>query len=124
MAALKYKEAVFSELQIGAVIVLPNQTRNFFLNTTAQEIQELTTIRLFRLVERTENKVSKTFTAELLELGVEKPEVQPLIFAADTKLFEVYEEEEAPAEATPAEATPAEPEVTEAKVDNRKTIKG
>lgn len=120
MAALKYKEAVFSELQIGAVIVLPNQTRNFFLNTTVQEVQELTTIRLFRLVEKNENKVSKTFTAELLELGVERPEVQPLVFAPDTKLYEVYEEEEQPEVAEPT----AEQPVVEPKEDNRKTIKG
>jgi hypothetical protein len=122
MAALKYREAVFSDLAIGSVIVLPNQNRNFFLNTSAQEVQELTTIRLFRIVEKNENKVSKTFTAELLELGVERPEVQPLVFAPDTKLYQVYEEETQADQ--PQEEPVAEAEVVQEKADNRKVIKG
>lgn len=131
--ALRYKEAIFKDLEVGSVIVLPNQTRSLFLNKDSNEIQEVGTVRIFRIVNRTENEYSKTFTTELLELGVEGQNVQPLIFEAETKLYEVYEDQ--PEEQTAeAEVQVEQAEVTETveaevttdghKVDNRKTIKG
>lgn len=131
--ALRYKEAIFKDLEVGSVIVLPNQTRSLFLNRDSNEIQEVGTVRIFRIVNRTENEYSKTFTTELLELGVEGQNVQPLIFEAETKLYEVYEDQpeeqtaEAEVQAEQAEVTETvEAEVTTDghKVDNRKTIKG
>lgn len=131
--ALRYKEAIFKDLEVGSVIVLPNQTRSLFLNRDSNEIQEVGTVRIFRIVNRTENEYSKTFTTELLELGVEEQNVQPLIFEAETKLYKVYEDQ--PEEQTAeAEVQVEQAEVTETveaevttdghKVDNRKTIKG
>jgi CO dehydrogenase nickel-insertion accessory protein CooC1 len=124
--ALKFKEAVFKDLQVGSVIVLPNQARSLFLNRESNEIQEIGTIRIFRIVNRTENEYSKTFTTELLELGVEKENVQPLIFEAETKLFEVYEDQpvEQQTETEVTETVEAEVTANDQKVDNRKTIKG
>lgn len=115
--SLKYKEALLKDLELGSVVVIPNQRRSLFLNAETNEIKEIQTIRIFRLLTRTLNTVSNTFTVELMELNTDKADVQPAIFEEGSKLYEVYEEQ--PEEQQPEQTV--EPEVKE---DKRKVIKG
>lgn len=106
---LKYEKKVFKEVSKGARVALPVKNKSLYL-TTEGTIEEVSTVRLFKVVEINENRSSGTFTAELIEIGFSnKNTVQPLIFEPDTEVFEVSDTED---------------ESPKVKEDKRKVIKG
>lgn len=106
---LKYEKRLFKEVKKGSRVALPVKNKSMYL-TTEGTISEVSTVRLFKVVEINENRSSGTFTAELMEIGfADKNTVQPLIFEPDTEIFEVFD---------------AEDNEAAKKEDNRKVIKG
>lgn len=106
---LKYENRVFKDVSKGSRVALPVKNKSMYL-TTEGTIGEVSTVRLFKVVEINENRSSGTFTAELMEIGfTDKNDVQPLIFEPDTEVFEVFDDEQ---------------KETAKKEDKRKVIKG
>lgn len=88
---LKYRQVPFKELQKGARVALPVKNKSLYLSTE-EFVKEIATVRMFKIIEITENKNSDTLTVELLEIGfAENAQVQPLIFESNIDVFEVYD---------------------------------
>lgn len=106
---LRYEKKLFKDIQKGARVALPIKNKSMYL-TTEGTIGEVSTVRLFKVLEINENRSSGTLTAELIEIGfTDKNSIQPLIFEPDTEVFEVFDTED---------------EGYKVKEDKRKVIKG
>lgn len=109
---LKYEQKSFKDIKKDARVALPVKNKSLYLSTEGT-IKEVSTVRLFKVLEINENRSSGTFTAELMELGfTDKNAVQPLIFDPDTEVFEVFDTED------------EKKEKSAEKEDKRKVIKG
>lgn len=117
---LAYAKKFFKDIQKGARVALPVKNKSLYL-TTEGTIEEVSTVRLFKVVEINENRSSETFTAELMEIGFSnKNTVQPLIFEPETEVFEVVEVSEDDGDIS----VNTDKDVVKVKKDNRKVIKG
>jgi hypothetical protein len=117
--SLKYRSKLVESVLEEDIIALATPTRSLFLGEK-EEVFEVQTVKLFKVLSKVENKFAKKLTFELDELGDGQSEVQTITLNPDLEVFEVYEHIDKETEPTDEVA---KEEIVSNKSD-RKVIKG
>jgi len=129
---LKYKVLLTSDVAAHSVLAFPLQKRAITLAEPEKDkeesmegnVLEFVSFSLFRVLNVVHNELSKSVTFEMVELGKEEIDIQPLTLKSTDHVYHVFEAAEAPQEAPQAEEEMEEVKEVEKKVDKRKVIKG
>lgn len=127
---LKYKVLLTSDVAAQMVLAFPLQKRAITLAEPEKDkeesmegnVLEFVSFSLFRVLNVVHNELSKSVTFEMVELGKEEIDIQPLTLKSTDHVYHVFEAAEA--EAPQAEEEMEEVKEVEKKVDKRKVIKG